>query len=78
MLELPEAIISGNENIFGAPVKIGDRLKTRQVLKSISDVKKTRVGMGRFWVIEVESVNQDGEHVGTDIYTCFGYRRAVK
>ena len=75
MLELPEAIISGNENIFGVPVKMGDKLKTCQVLKSISEVKKTRVGTGRFWVIEVESVNQDDEHVGTDIYTCFGYRR---
>ena len=64
-----------NESIFGAPVKIGDQLTTWQVLKSVSEVKQTRVGPGRFWVIDVESINQDGEHVGTDIYTCLGYRR---
>ncbi len=78
MLELPEAIIAGNESIFGVPVRIGDKLKTHQVIKSISDVKNTKVGEGRFWVINVECVNQHGEHVGTDIYTCLGYRRPAK
>ncbi len=78
MLGLPEAIIAGNENIFGAPVKMGDTLTTCQILRSVSEVKKTKVGLGRFWVIDVESVNQDGEHVGTDIYNCLGYRRSGK
>ncbi len=75
MLGLPEAVIAGNESIFGVPVKMGDKLRTCQVIKSISDVKQTKVGTGRFWVINVECVNQDGDHVGTDIYTCLGYRR---
>lgn len=78
MMEMPEAIITGNELVFGSPVKMGDKLKTFQVLKSISEVKKTKLGMGRFWVIDVVSVNQDGDHVGTDTYTCLGYRRPAK
>ena len=36
---------------------------------------KTKLGMGRFWDIEVEYVNQRGEWVGTESYTGFGYRR---
>lgn len=75
LLDLPEATVSGNECIFGAPVKMGDTLETCQVVKSVSDVKQTRIGTGRFWVIDVESVNQEGEHVGTESYTFFGFRR---
>ena len=74
-LNLPEAVVASNETIFGEPVRIGDTLTVRQTIKSISDVKQTKVGAGRFWVIEVETTNQHGEHVGTDIYTCLGYRR---
>ena len=74
-LNLPEAVVASNETIFGEPVRIGDTLTIRQTVKSISDFKQTKVGKGRFWVIEVETTNQHGEHVGTDIYTCLGYRR---
>jgi acyl dehydratase len=74
-LDLPEAVVTTNETIFGEPVRIGDILTVRQTIKSISDIKKTKLGEGRFWVIEVETTNQHGEHVGTDIYTCLGYRR---
>jgi acyl dehydratase len=78
LLNLPEAIIAGNEMVFGVPVRMGDKLTTYQVIRSISDIKTTKVGTGRFWTIDVESVNQHGEHVGTDTYSCFGYRRAPK
>ena len=53
----------------------GDRLRTWQVLRSVSDEKTTKLGRGRFWVIDVEYVNQRGEWVGTETYTGFGYRR---
>ena len=36
---------------------------------------KEKLGLGRFWVIDVEYVNQHGESVGTESYTGFGYRR---
>ena len=52
-------------------------LRTRQILRSISDPKTTKLGTGRFWVIEVEYLNQDGELVGVESYTGFGYRRTA-
>ena len=74
-LKLPEAVVTDNEIIFGIPVRPGDELRTRQVLKSVSDVKKTKLGNGRFWTIQVEYLNQKEELVGTEFYTCLGYRR---
>jgi len=75
LLELPEAVITDNEVVFGAPVRPGDTLHTRQVIRSISVPKTTKLGRGRFWVIDVEYTNQHGEFVGTDTYTAFGYVR---
>ena len=53
----------------------GDRLVTRQILRSVSDEKTTRLGTGRFWVIDVEYRNQRNELVAVESYTGFGYRR---
>lgn len=74
-LGLPEAVMSDNTITFGVPVRVGDLLKTHQVLRSISDPKTTKLGTGRFWVIDVVYANQNGEHVGTESYTGFGYKR---
>ena len=74
-LELPEAVMTDNEMIFYEPVRPGDRLRTRQILRSVSDVKRTKLGQGRFWVIEVETLNQNDALVGKESYTGFGYRR---
>jgi acyl dehydratase len=73
--DLPEAVMTDNEIVFGVPVRPGDRLRTRQILRSISDPKTTKLGTGRFWVIDVEYLNQQGELVGRESYTGFGYRR---
>ena len=72
-LELPEAIISDNTNTFYEPVRIGDRIKSRQILRSVSDPKTTKLGTGRFWVVDVEYLNQDDVLVGVESYTAFGY-----
>jgi acyl dehydratase len=74
-LALPEAVMTDNTITFGEPVRPGDRLKTWQVLRSVSAPKRTKLGLGRFWVIDVEYVNQRGDSVGTETYTGFGYRR---
>ncbi|MFQ5699400.1 MAG: MaoC family dehydratase N-terminal domain-containing protein [Myxococcota bacterium] len=74
-LGLPEAVMTDNTIVFGEPVRPGDRLHTHQVLRSVSELKTTRLGTGRFWVIDVVYQNQSGEHVGTESYTGFGYRR---
>jgi acyl dehydratase len=74
-LDLPEAIMSDNTIVFHEPVRPGDIIKTCQVLRSVSDEKTTRLGTGRFWVIDVEYRNQRDELVGVESYTGFGYRR---
>jgi acyl dehydratase len=74
-LGLPEAVMTDNTVVFREPVRPGDRLRTWQVLRSVSPEKRTKLGLGRFWVIDVEYVNQHGDSVGTESYTGFGYRR---
>ena len=74
-LGLPEAVMTDNTIEFHEPVRLGDRLRTRQILRSVSDPKTTKLGLGRFWVIDVEYLNQKDELVGKESYTGFGYRR---
>jgi acyl dehydratase len=75
-LGLPEAVMSDNTIVFHQPVRPGDVLATRQILRAVSDEKTTKLGTGRFWVIDVEYANQDGALVAVESYTGFGYRRA--
>lgn len=74
-LDLPEAIMSDNTLILHDPVRPGDVISHHQVLRSISDEKTTKLGTGRFWVIDIEYHNQDGQLVGIESYTGFGYKR---
>lgn len=74
-LGLPEAVMTDNTMIFHEPVRVGDRLRTHQILRSVSDPKTTKLGSGRFWVIDVEYFNQNDDLVGVESYTGFGYRR---
>ena len=72
---LPEAVVVSNEAVFGEPVRMGDVLTSRQVVRSVGELKQIRLGTGRFWVIDVETRNQRGEWVGTETYSFLGYRR---
>jgi acyl dehydratase len=74
-LDLPEAVMTDNTIVFGEPVRPGDRIRSCQILHSVSEPKTTKLGAGRFWEIEVEYRNQKGEIVGQEFYTGFGYRR---
>lgn len=74
-LDLPEAVMTDNTIVFYEPVRPGDVITSAQVLKSVSAEKTTKLGTGRFWVIDVEYTNQNGELVGIESYTGFGYRR---
>ena len=74
---LPEAVIADNTLVFYEPVRIGDRIRNCQRLKSVSPEKTTKLGRGRFWVIDVEYRNNRSELVGVESYTGFGYRRAA-
>jgi len=73
--DLPEAVMTDNTLIFHTPVRPGDRISHQQVLRSVSGPKTTKLGRGRFWVIDIEYLNQHGELVGVESYTGFGYRR---
>jgi acyl dehydratase len=73
--DLPEAVMTDNTITFGVPVRPGDRIRSRQVLQSVSEPKTTKLGSGRFWVIDVEYLNERDEVVGVESYTGFGYRR---
>jgi uncharacterized protein len=72
---LPEAVMTDNTITFGVPVRPGDRIRSRQILRSVSEPKTTKLGAGRFWVIDVEYLNQVDEIVGVETYTGFGYKR---
>jgi uncharacterized protein len=74
-LDLPEAVMTDNTLIFHEPVRPGDVLRTCQRLRSVSPEKSTKLGTGRFWVIDVEYRNQRGDLVGVESWTGFGYRR---
>ncbi len=52
-------------------------LTTRQILRSVSDEKTTKLGTGRFWVIDVEYPTSTATSSGVESYTGFGYRRAA-
>ena len=73
---LPEAVMTDNTLILHEPVRPGDVISHRQVLKSVSGPKTTKLGSGRFWVIDIEYVNQDDVLVGVESYTGFGYVRS--
>lgn len=77
IFELPEAVMTDNTITFFDPVRPGDRITHRQVLKSVSGPKTTKLGTGRFWVIDVEFHNQASELVGIETYTGFGYVRGA-
>jgi uncharacterized protein len=74
-LDLPEAVMTENTMTFHEPVRPGDVLRTCQRLRSVSEEKQTKLGTGRFWVIDVEYSNQRGDLVGIESWTGFGYRR---
>lgn len=76
-LGLPEAVMTENTIVFHEPVRPGDVLRTHQVLRSVSEEKTTKLGTGRFWVIDVVYRNQHDDLVAVESYTGFGYRRAA-
>jgi hypothetical protein len=75
-LALPEAVATDSEVTFGEPIRPGNRIRCSETLRSLSEVKTTKLGKGRFWVIDAVCRNQDDTWVGTETMTGFGYRKA--
>jgi acyl dehydratase len=76
-LGLPEAIMTDDELVFHRPVRLGDRVRSHQVLRSVSEPKTTKLGRGRFWTIEVVYENQKRELLVEERITGFGYQRSA-
>lgn len=70
---LPKGIVASNDIEFHTPVRIGDRVRTVQTVRSISPVKEIKLGTGRFWTIDVTYTNQRDEVVGIESYDFFCY-----
>ena len=49
IFELPEAVMTDNTIVFHEPVRPGDRLRTRQILRSVSEPKTTKLGTTPSW-----------------------------
>lgn len=76
LLGYPASIVVAYTISFHAPVKIGDSLHTRQVVRQVGDLKRTRLGLGRFWTIEMQYLDDDGGLVGVERYEFFGFEKA--
>ena len=76
-LDCPEAIMSADELIFYEPVRMGERVRQYQILRSVSAPKTTRLGTGRFWNIEVHYENSRGELLVREDIAGFGYKRSA-
>jgi acyl dehydratase len=74
-LDLPEGIVAFNEITFGVPVRPGDRIRTTQRVRAISEPKTRTLGTGRSWTIDVTYTNQRDEVVGVETYEMFSYKR---
>jgi acyl dehydratase len=74
---LPEGIVTGNEIVFGVPVRPGDVISTKQTVSEIGEVRSNRLGTGRPWTVEVTYTNQRDEVVAVESYRMFCYVRAT-
>lgn len=72
---LPEGIVTGNEIVFGEPLRPGDVISTKQTVVDIGPVRTNRLGTGRPWTIDVTYTNQRGDVIAVESYRMFCYVR---
>lgn len=60
---------------FQHPVRLGERLSTQQVIRSIGEIKATRLGTGRFWTVEMQYITANSRRAGTETYEFFGFEK---
>ena len=71
--DLPKGIVASNDIEFGEPVRMGDRVRTVQSVRSITPIKQIKLGTGRFWTIDVTYTNQHDTVLGRESYDFFCY-----
>ncbi|MAS52115.1 MAG: hypothetical protein CMD20_02810, partial [Flavobacteriales bacterium] len=75
VLNLPLGIVTEVEIEYYEPIKNGDEISSNQKLLSISDPVTTKLGNGRYWVIEVTYFNQKEIIVGKQNMYFLGYKK---
>lgn len=77
-LELPLAVVVESSISLDEPMQIGSYVRMSQVLESISKDKVNRLGVGRYWTLNIEyHCNATNAHLGTESLCFFGYRKAA-
>ena len=74
ILNLPLGIVTEVEIEYYEPIKDGDEISSNQKLLSVSDQVTTKLGKGRYWIIEVTYFNQNEIIVGKQKMHFLGYK----
>jgi uncharacterized protein len=74
-LKLKEGIVSGNEQEFHEPVRLGDQLQAITKMTEIGPERTNRLGTGRPWTVQVSYFNQGDQLVAIERYRFFSYNR---
>lgn len=75
ILNLPLGIVTEVDIEYYLPIKDGDAISANQTLLSVSELMKTKLGEGRYWVIEVKYFNQLEILVGKQNIHFLGYKK---
>jgi len=75
ILNLPLGIVTEVDIEYYLPIKDGDEISANQTLLSVSELVKTKLGEGRYWVIEVKYFNQLEILVGKQNIHFLGYKK---
>tara|TARA_B100001769_G_scaffold69606_1_gene51949 strand:- start:1185 stop:1688 length:504 start_codon:yes stop_codon:yes gene_type:complete len=75
ILNLPLGIVTEVDIEYYLPIKDGDAISANQTLLSVSELVKTKLGEGRYWVIEVKYFNQLEILVGKQNIHFLGYKK---
>jgi acyl dehydratase len=68
-----EALVVEQDLATVMPVLDGATLTSVERLRSVGEIKRTRLGTGRFWTIDVDYRTDAGAKVATETVTCFGF-----
>ena len=75
ILNLPLGIVTEVDIEYYLPIKDGDAISANQTLLSVSELVKTKLGEGRYWVVEVKYFNQLEILVGKQNIHFLGYKK---
>ena len=77
-LGYPNAIVASASTEYLEPARPGDRICAEQQLAQLGPVVETRLGKGRYWTLLVHYRRDDGELLGTESLTFFGYGKKAR